>query len=114
MKIAAQRLRSLTTGRLHTPIIFVYEDLAAIMGERGLMSHMIPRVMIAVEPWLRQHVTDERFWNGAYDSGHEGCVDLPEPTAEDRIEMVRRYRSQPDTLVHKDVIGAVIGEGPRP
>ena len=42
-----QRLRNLTTGRLHTEIGHVYEDLGRIAGDDGIMTHMIPRVMRA-------------------------------------------------------------------
>lgn len=37
-------------------------------GERGLMTHMLPRAARAVEPWLRKHVTDARFWEDEYDT----------------------------------------------
>lgn len=42
--------------------------LEIITGERGLMTHMLPRAARAVEPWLREHVTDPRFWDGEYDT----------------------------------------------
>jgi hypothetical protein len=111
MKITAQRLRNLTTQRLHTDMGCVYQDLAEIMGEPGMMTHMIPRAVQAVEPWLRRHLTDARFWDGEYDPSHEGDFDLPTPTDEDRIEMAQIYMSQPDPLRGKAVIGAVIGKG---
>ena len=38
----------------------IYEDLGTITGEEGLMTHMLPRAMRAVEPWLREHVTEPR------------------------------------------------------
>ena len=108
MKITAQRLRNLTTQRLHTDIGFVYQDLGAIMGEDGLMTHMLLRVMRAVDPWLRQQVTDARFWDGAYDPSHTGEVELPEPTTEERAEMVQRYLAQPNPLAGKQLIGVVV------
>ena len=90
-----QRLRNLTTGRLHTDMGHVYEDLETIMGERGIMTHMLPRVMRAVEPWLRENVTDVRFWDGEYDTTHTGEYTLPEPKADDRAAMFMRYKAQP-------------------
>ena len=93
-----QRLRNLTTGRLHTEIGHIYEDLETITGVRGLMTHMIPRAARAVEPWLREHVTDARFWDGKYDTTHAGEYALPKPTAEDRAAMFERYKAQPDPL----------------
>jgi hypothetical protein len=99
-----QRLRNLTTGRLHTDIGCIYEDLGMITGESGLMTHMLPRAIRAVEPWLRKHVTDARFWDGEYDTTHTGEFDLPESTAEDRAAMFERYKAQPNPLDGKKVI----------
>ena len=99
-----QRLRNLTTGLLHTNIGHIYEDLGTITGETGLMTHMLPRAMRAAEPWLREHVTDPRFWDGKYDTSHTGEIALPEPTPEDRAAMLERYKSQPNPLDGKDVL----------
>jgi len=79
-----QRLRNLTTGRLHTEMDHIYEDLGWFTGESGLMTHMLPRAMKAVEPWLKEKVTDKRFWDGEFDTTHTGDFELPEPTGEDR------------------------------
>jgi hypothetical protein len=86
-----QRLRNLTTGRLHTEVEHVYEDLEFITGRQGLMTHMLPRALRACEPWLREHVTDARFWNGSYDTAHIGEFAIPEPSAEDRLAMFMRF-----------------------
>ena len=103
-----QRLRNLTTGRLHTEIGCVYEDLELITGERGLMTHMLPRVMRSVEPWLRKNVTDTRFWNGEYDTTHMGEYILPEPTTEERAEMFERYKAMPNPLEGKEVVTVLV------
>jgi len=103
-----QRLRNLTTARLHTEMQHIYEDLEMITGESGLMTHMLPRVMRSVEPWLRQHVTDARFWDGKYDLSHVGEYPLPQPTAEDRTAMMKRYFAQPNPLDRKNVITAIV------
>jgi|TARA_R110000824_G_scaffold86938_1_gene214667 hypothetical protein len=85
-----QRLRNLTTGRLHTEMGHLYEDLRTITGEEGLMTHMLPRAMRAVEPWLREHVTDPRFWDDKHDTTHTGEVELPVLTDEDRAATAGR------------------------
>lgn len=100
----AQRLRNITTGRLHTEMGHIYEDLGTITGESGLMTHMLPRAMRAVEPWLREHVTEPRFWDGEYDKTHTGEIELPEPTEQDRAEMFERYKEMPNPLAGKDVV----------
>lgn len=95
-----QRLRNLTTRRLHTEMQHIYEDLEIITGESGLMTHMLPRAMRSVEPWLRQHVTDARFWDGKYDPSHVGEYPLLQSTAEDRTAMMKRYFAKPNPFYH--------------
>lgn len=102
-----QRLRNLTTQRLHTKMQHIYEDLGIITGETGLMTHMIPRAIRAIEPWLREHVTDPRFWDGAYDTSHVGECDLPTPNDEDRNAMFERFAAMPNPLAGKEVIAVV-------
>lgn len=103
-----QRLRNLTTGRLHTEIGHIYEDLGNITGETVLMTHTLPRVMRAVEPWLREQIVDERFWDGEYDTTHTGDFDLRNPSADERKAMLERYAAQPNLLVGKKVVGVVV------
>ncbi len=103
-----QRLRNLTTGRLHTEIEHIYQDLEIITGESGLMTHMLPRVMRACEPWLREHVKDPRFWDGEYDTTHIGELEIPIPSDEDRKAMFDRYCAQPNPLAGKEVINLVV------
>jgi hypothetical protein len=90
-----KRLRNLTTHRLHTKLNHIYEDLEWISGETGLMTHMLPNMLEAVEPWLRQHVTDEEYWDGTHKRNAKGTYTLPEPTPEERNQMKKRYKSLP-------------------
>lgn len=101
MKIDIQRLRNLTTRRLHTEMQHIYEDLEAIVGETGLMTHMLPRVAVACEPWLREHVTDPRFWDDKHDPTHVGEVELPTPSEADRTAMFLRFAAQPNPLASR-------------
>jgi hypothetical protein len=95
-QIDSKRLRTLTTGRLHTrEISYVYEDLGWIIGETGIMTHMLPNMLKAVEGWLRQHVTDPEYWDGAYNADSTGSYMLPEPTAAERDQMKKLYKSLP-------------------
>ena len=103
-----QRLRNLTTGRLHTDIGCVYEDLEMLTGAKGLMTHMLPRAMKAVEPWLREHVTDPRFWDGEFDTTHTGEYDLPMPTKEDQKVFFERFAEMTNPLADKEVIGVAV------
>ena len=101
-----QRLRNLTTRRLHTKMEHIYEDLGIITGETGLMTHMLPRAMRACEPWLREHVTEPRFWDGEYDTTHTGELEIPTPSEADRKAMFERYAAQP--LEGKEVISVLV------
>jgi len=103
-----QRLRSLTTGLLHTEVGHIYEDLGIITGETGLMTHMLPRVLRAIEPWLKENVTDPRFWDGEWDVTHTGDYELPEPTEAERAAMFVRYAGMPNPLDGKKVIAVVV------
>uniref|UniRef100_A0A6M3KXY8 DUF7736 domain-containing protein n=1 Tax=viral metagenome TaxID=1070528 RepID=A0A6M3KXY8_9ZZZZ len=96
-----QRLRNLTTGRLHTKMEHIYQDLGVITGEDGLMTHMLPRVIKAVKPWLREKVTDLKFWDGKFDTTHIGEFNLPETTSEERKIFFERFAAMPNPLEGK-------------
>jgi hypothetical protein len=93
-----QRLRNLTTGRLHTEINHIYEDLEYITGMKGLMTHMLPNVMRAVEPWLKQRVIDPRYWEDKYDVSHLGQHDLEPMSDIENQLMLERYSALPSLL----------------
>jgi hypothetical protein len=103
-----QSLRNLTTGRIHTKMDEIYKGLEAITGEKGLMTHMLPRALTAVTPWLKKHVTDPRFWNGQHDPAHVGTTELPEPTSREREQMFAIYMSLPNPLTGKTVIAVEV------
>jgi len=63
------------------------------------MTHMLPNLSRAIEPWLRAHVPDARFWQDEYDVTHIGEFELTEPTSEDRKLMVDRYFELPNPLL---------------
>lgn len=86
-----QRLRNLTTKIIHTNMDHIYEDIEKLVGEKGIMTHMIPNAMHALEPWLRQKVQHPRFWNGRYDARHTGELEVPVMTAEERGEFFIRF-----------------------
>ena len=91
----AIRLRNLTTGRLHTEMGHIYEDLELITGMKGLMTHMLPRALKSVEPWLRAVVTSREYWDGEFNPDAEGHFILRDATKEEQAEMVAIYMDQP-------------------
>ena len=90
-----QRLRNLTTGKLHTDIGFVYQDLEFITGMKGLMTHMLPNVLRAVKPWLKEKVSDTNYWDGEYSPDLKGGYPLEAMNDSERKEMLNRYADLP-------------------
>jgi len=86
-----QRLRNLTTGRLHTKMEHIYEDIALITGEGGVMTHQLPNANRALQPYLREKVTDAMFWDGEYDTTHTGEIYVPTMDEEAKKAMWERY-----------------------
>lgn len=103
-----QRLRNLTTGRLHTDIGCIYEDIEYLTGMEGIMTHMLPRACTCLMPYLKEKVTDERFWDGEYDTTHVGTFDIEPLNAEQVEDFQNRYMELPDPLEGKPVIGVVV------
>lgn len=94
-----QRLRNLTTGRLHTEITHVSEDIETITGLPGLMTHQIPNAMTALKPWLLDNVTEPRFWDDRFDITHVGDIELPEMSDEERDALLDRFVYTPSPLI---------------
>jgi len=105
-----QRLRNLTTGRLHTDITHVYQDLEYITDSEGIMTHMIPNVIRAVEPWLRTKVTDDRFWDGEHDPSHVGDYEIEPMNDREKQEAFERYKNLPSPIAGKPLFLLVTGD----
>ncbi len=69
-----QRIRNLTTGKLHTSVGDIYLDIEFFVGEAGIMTHMIPSAYRALKPFLKSRFLDTRFWDDQYDPTHTGFV----------------------------------------
>lgn len=103
-----QRLRNLTTGRLHTEIGHVYRDIEYLIGEQGIMTHMLPRAFRALEPILRARDLGERLWDEAYDVTHTGEIDVAALDAKELAAFWEAYKEQPNPLAGKDVIAVAV------
>ena len=96
-----QRLRNLTTGRLHTDMSHIYQDIDYLTGMEGVMTHMLPNVMKAMKPWLVAKIEEARFWDGEYDTAHTGEFEI-EPMNEVEQEAVKaRYLELPHPFAAK-------------
>ena len=72
-----QRVRNLTTGFLHTEMNHIYEDIEYIVGDAGIMTHMLQAACHALTPYLKALLADERFFNERYDPDHVGDIEIP-------------------------------------
>lgn len=90
-----QRVRNLTTGRLHTSMDCIYQDFEFLTGKSGIMTHMLPNAARAIKPYLQKHVKDEKFWEDVYDTSHIGEIDVPPMDDGERAEFWKRYGELP-------------------
>lgn len=95
-----QRIRNLTTGRLHTEIGHIYEDIETITREEGIMTHMLPRACRAMQPWLRAKLPDARFWDGQFDVTHTGETVLEPMSDEERKAFFAAYAELPSPFAN--------------
>jgi len=99
-----QRLRNLTTGRLHTEMGHIYQDIEYIVGEIGIFTHMIPNAFKAMQPYLRSVVTDERFWDGQFDVDHLGEYDIRPMNDEEKSSFWKAYGSLPHPFANREKV----------
>lgn len=92
-----QRLRNLTTGKLHTQMEDIYEDIEALTGIRS-MTHQLPNVVKAITPWLRKVLADPRLWDGAFDVTHTGDIEVPTMSQQEQDEAIERFQEMPNPL----------------
>ena len=90
-EFSVQRLRNITTGKLHTKMEDIYEDLGWITGVSGPFTHMLPGLMQACLPFLHTYAKDSRLWNDKFDPDHSGTIKIPKPTPEERRVMREIY-----------------------
>lgn len=99
-----QRVRTLTTGILHTCVEDVCKDIEYITDAPGIMTHMIPRAIEALELYLRQYCSDPRFWEGKLDTTHCGEIDIPVMNKEEKEAFFARYGNLPSPLEGNEII----------
>lgn len=82
-----QRLRTLTTGILHTSISDVYDDIEYITGIR-VLTYQIPNILDAIAPWLKEKVVEDSFWNGEYNPNLSGEYDIKPMSEQDKLKYI--------------------------
>jgi hypothetical protein len=87
LKISIQRLRNLTTSKLHTRLDDLHEDFERILG-KPISSQSYEYARQAILLWLHENLKDPRFWDETYDPTHIGEVKLIEPTETERVFML--------------------------
>lgn len=109
MKMDIQRLRNLTTGKMHTEIGHVYQDIEFFTGAEGLMTHMIPNAFRSLLPFLKKKITDPRFWDDAWDKDktHIGEIEVEPLSKEELVEFWADYEARPSPFEGKPVVTVV-------
>ena len=95
-----QRVRNLTTGILHTKMEDIYKDIEYIIGDKGIMTHMLPNAREAMLPYLRKYVTTDRFWNKEFDTNHIGDIEIPPMNDVEKDYFWQEYGKLPNPLDH--------------
>ena len=103
-----QRLRNLTTGKLHTRIENIYEDIELLTGIDGIMTHMLPNASRAMESYLKDSVKEPRFWDGKYDTSHRGDCDISPMNDKEKEVFIKKYNQLTNPLEGKKVIPVAI------
>jgi hypothetical protein len=103
MTMDIQRLRTLTTGRLHSPVEKIYDDLREITGW-SFCTHELGNACVAAKPYLERFATDSRFWDGGFDPTHVGEIDVPPMDEAERDAFSGRMSNLPSLLEGKNVI----------
>ena len=73
----------------------IYQDIEWVTGEKGVMTHMIPNACRAMEDYLREQVTEERFWDSKFDLNHIGEIELKPMNEDEREQFWERYQKLP-------------------
>jgi hypothetical protein len=73
-------------------MVDIFEDISYITGINGWMTHQLPAVLRAILPYLRRNITDERFWDGAYDPTHTGEIKILAMNEREQYEMWELYQ----------------------
>lgn len=92
-----QRLRNLTTGRLHTTMSDIYEDFEFFTGV-AFLTHQLPRALDAILPILKRKISEPRFWDDKFDLTHVGTYAIDPLDKEELAEFRETFRSLPDPL----------------
>lgn len=92
-----QRLRNLTTGRLHTSMDHIYEDFAFFTGH-DFCTHQLPNALEALLPFLRKRVLEARFWDYKFDTTHVGQFAVKPLDADELNEFLKAFGKLRDPL----------------
>ena len=98
MKFDIQRVRNMTTSILHTKMQDIYEDIESIVGEKGIMTHHLGMANNALQPFLKSHISDSRFFDGNYDVTHIGVIEIPEMNEYEKSDFWQLFGQQPNPL----------------
>lgn len=72
-----QRLRNLTMGLLHTDMSCIYHDIEYLTGEKGIMTHHLPRALRALQPILKERELPKDLFEKVYLPDEVGEINVP-------------------------------------
>jgi hypothetical protein len=79
----------------------IYEDIKIIVGQtdkkKGRWGRQ-PHLYNAIQQYLREKITDARFWDGEYDPSHIGDIDVPTMDEESKKAMWERYAEEQERM----------------
>ena len=91
MKTTVGKLRSITTGILHTEIGDVYKFFEEYTGQKGIMTHHLPSAFKAIKPVLQSKLPPEWFAEVWQKEGLNVDVDVPDMTEDENKEFFVKF-----------------------
>jgi len=86
MRITVQRLRNLTTRRLHTHIGDVCEDLETILATPIAIEEIAIGIR-AITPWLKKQDLPSTYWDDSKDQRNQSIYYLEDMSAEEQASI---------------------------
>jgi hypothetical protein len=79
----------------------ISEDIKIITGQTGKDRGRCgrgPNLYNAIQQYLREKITDTRFWDGKHDPTHTGDIDVPTMGRADQEAMWKRYTEEQERM----------------
>jgi hypothetical protein len=88
-----QRLRNLTTKKIHTNHLDMHQDIE-IISRYYIFDHQTYAALDAIQSFLMKNITDDKFFENKVDKSHNGCYDIPSMNDEERQEFLNLLKER--------------------